>query len=79
MNGSMTGSLPRSVDTASTVQYNSGNASLNNSLQRATVTGKQQMLDDTTDAINSVGLPSIQNGRLLGGVNAMSPGEYCLL
>lgn len=70
---SMTGSLPRSVDTASTVQFNSGNTSLNNSLQRATLSNK--LSEDNSDAINSIGLPSIQNGRLLNGSHAIGSGK----
>ncbi|KAG6465138.1 hypothetical protein O3G_MSEX014955, partial [Manduca sexta] len=51
-NRSINGSLPRSVDPPSTVQFNPGNGSQNNSLQRS---AKRQ---DSNNALNNLGLPN---------------------
>lgn len=47
----MNGSLPRSVDSSSTVQFNPGNGSQSNSLQRSI--GKKRL--DSSSDLNSVG------------------------
>ncbi|XP_028035173.1 irregular chiasm C-roughest protein-like [Bombyx mandarina] len=60
-NRSINGSLPRSVDTPSTVQYNVGNGSQNNSLQRST---KRQ---DSSSALNNLGLPTAEVSRVPNG------------
>lgn len=51
-NRSVNGSLPRSVDTPSTAQFNPGNGSQNNSLQR------KQKRQDSSNALNNIGLPN---------------------
>lgn len=53
-NRSVNGSLPRSVDSSSTVQFNPGNNSQNNSLQRSVA---NKRLDSSND-LNSVGVSS---------------------
>ncbi|KAJ0170539.1 hypothetical protein K1T71_013910 [Dendrolimus kikuchii] len=74
-NRSINGSLPRSVDTPSTVQYNPSNASQNNSLQRST---KRQ---DSSSALNNLGLPPsevnrIPNGGIIHGVDVRYAATY---
>ncbi|CAH0403755.1 unnamed protein product [Chilo suppressalis] len=61
-NRSVNGSLPRSVDTSSTVKYNPGNGSQNNSLQRS---AKRQ---DSNNALNNLGLPSTEVNRVPNGI-----------
>ncbi|CAG9789956.1 unnamed protein product [Diatraea saccharalis] len=74
-NRSVNGSLPRSVDTSSTVKYNPGNGSQNNSLQRS---AKRQ---DSNNALNNLGLPTtevnrIPNGGILHGVDVRYAATY---
>ncbi|KAL4707087.1 hypothetical protein ACJJTC_011413 [Scirpophaga incertulas] len=74
-NRSVNGSLPRSVESSSTVQYNPGNGSQNNSLQRTT---KRQ---DSSNALNSLGLPAtevnrIPNGGIIHGVDVRYAATY---
>ncbi|XP_063835341.1 irregular chiasm C-roughest protein [Ostrinia nubilalis] len=73
-NRSVNGSLPRSVDTSSTVQFNPGNGSQNNSLQRT----KRQ---DSSNALNNLGLPSgdvnrMPNGGIIHGVDVRYAATY---
>ncbi|CAK1595000.1 unnamed protein product [Parnassius mnemosyne] len=73
-NRSINGSLPRSVETSSTVQFNAGSGSQNNSLQRST---KRQ---DST-ALNNIGVPTaegnrIPNGGLIHGVDVRYAATY---
>ncbi|KAJ2943111.1 hypothetical protein O0L34_g18801 [Tuta absoluta] len=74
-NRSVNGSLPRSVDTASTVQFNPGNGSQNNSLQRPSKR-------DSSNALNSLGLPAtteinrIPNGGIIHGVDVRYAATY---
>ncbi|XP_073965608.1 irregular chiasm C-roughest protein-like, partial [Choristoneura fumiferana] len=72
-NRSVNGSLPRSVDTASTVQFNPGNGSQNNSLQR-----KRQ---NSSNALNNVGIPTtevnrVPNGGIIQGVDVRYAATY---
>ncbi|XP_013178589.1 PREDICTED: irregular chiasm C-roughest protein-like [Papilio xuthus] len=60
-NRSINGSLPRSVETTSTVQFNATNGSQNNSLQRST---KRQ---DSSNALNNLGVPTGEGGRVPNG------------
>ncbi|XP_049882134.1 irregular chiasm C-roughest protein-like [Pectinophora gossypiella] len=75
-NRSVNGSLPRSVDTTSTVQFNPGNGSQNNSLQRP---NKRQ---DCSNALNNLGLPTtteanrIPNGGIIHGVDVRYAATY---
>ncbi|XP_013197490.1 irregular chiasm C-roughest protein [Amyelois transitella] len=74
-NRSVNGSLPRSIDTPSTVQFNPNSGSQNNSLQRS---GKRQ---DSSSALNSIGLPNpevnrIPNGGLIHGVDVRYAATY---
>ncbi|XP_072933890.1 irregular chiasm C-roughest protein-like [Epargyreus clarus] len=71
-NRSINGSLPRSVDTPSTVQYNP-NSSQNNSLQR---TAKRQ---GSSNALNNLGVPEgsrVPNGGILHGVDVRYAATY---
>ncbi|KAL0859870.1 hypothetical protein ABMA27_010207 [Loxostege sticticalis] len=73
-NRSVNGSLPRSIDTSSTVQYNPNNGSQNNSLQRT----KRQ---DSSNALNNLGLPSgevnrVPNGGIIHGVDVRYAATY---
>ncbi|XP_061725358.1 irregular chiasm C-roughest protein-like isoform X1 [Cydia pomonella] len=72
-NRSVNGSLPRSVDTSSTVQFNPGNGSQNNSLQR-----KRQ---DSSNALNNLGLPTtevsrVPNGGIIQGIDVRYAATY---
>ncbi|XP_047541036.1 irregular chiasm C-roughest protein-like isoform X1 [Vanessa atalanta] len=71
-NRSINGSLPRSVDTPSSVQYNASNGSQSNSLQRAT---KRQ---DSSGALNN--LPNegarVPNGGIIQGVDVRYAATY---
>ncbi|XP_053620769.1 irregular chiasm C-roughest protein-like isoform X2 [Plodia interpunctella] len=74
-NRSVNGSLPRSIDTPSTVQFNPNSGSQNNSLQRTT---KRQ---DSSNALNSLGLPNpevnrIPNGGIIHGVDVRYAATY---
>ncbi|KAF9799007.1 hypothetical protein SFRURICE_011646, partial [Spodoptera frugiperda] len=74
-NRSVNGSLPRSVDTPSTVQFNNGNGSQNNSLQR------KQKRQDSSNALNNLGLPTpdasrVPNGGIIHGVDVRYAATY---
>ncbi|XP_031765183.2 irregular chiasm C-roughest protein-like [Galleria mellonella] len=74
-NRSVNGSLSRGIDTPLTVQYNPGNGSQNNSLQRST---KRQ---DSSNALNNLGVPSgeanrIPNGGIIQGVDVRYAATY---
>ncbi|XP_068624403.1 irregular chiasm C-roughest protein-like [Battus philenor] len=74
-NRSINGSLPRSVETSSTVQFNAGNGSENNSLQRST---KRQ---DSSNALNNLGVPAgdgvrVPNGGIIHGVDVRYAATY---
>ncbi|KAJ8706062.1 hypothetical protein PYW07_010839 [Mythimna separata] len=74
-NRSVNGSLPRSVDTPSTVQFNTGNGSQNNSLQR------KQKRQDSSNALNNLGLPTtevnrVPNGGIIHGVDVRYAATY---
>ncbi|KPJ16356.1 Irregular chiasm C-roughest protein [Papilio machaon] len=74
-NRSINGSLPRSVETSSTVQFNATNGSQNNSLQRST---KRQ---DSSNALNNLGVPTgegsrVPNGGIIHGVDVRYAATY---
>ncbi|XP_052743117.1 irregular chiasm C-roughest protein isoform X2 [Bicyclus anynana] len=71
-NRSINGSLPRSVDTPSSVQYNASNGSQSNSLQRST---KRQ---DSSTALNTLSNEGarVPNGGIIQGVDVRYAATY---
>ncbi|CAH2240786.1 irregular chiasm C-roughest protein-like [Pararge aegeria] len=71
-NRSINGSLPRSVDTPSSVQYNASNGSQSNSLQRST---KRQ---DSSNALNTLSSEGarVPNGGIIQGVDVRYAATY---